>query len=137
MSNDMPPIMDRYQEQRHHDRLPFNAPMFLCKRGQRHFGEVENISQNGMFVSVSGKHLPGEYAEVSIYLLRGFAALSLTIPGRIVRQGNDGIGFQSDHIDPSSLLCYASLLNLHRKDTPQLMEEVLDYGTSLPINQNC
>lgn len=128
--------MDRHPEQRHHDRIPFNAPIILRNRGQRHFGEVENISQNGMFVSVSGKHIPGEYAEISIYLLRGFAALSLTIPGRIVRQGKDGIGFKSDHIDPSNILCYASLLNLHCKDTPQLMEDVLDYVTSLPISQN-
>lgn len=122
--------MDRHPEQRNHDRIPFNAPVFLHNRGQRHFGEVENISRNGMFVSVGGKHVSGEYAEISIYLLRDFATVSLTIPGQIVRQGSDGVGFQSNHIDPFHLLSYASLLELHRTDSPQLIEDILDYSYS-------
>lgn len=127
--------MERHPEQRDYNRIPFNAPVFLNTRGKRLFGEVENISQTGMYVSVSGKHALGEYAEVSILLLRSFATLTLNIPGRIVRQGNDGIGFKSQYIDPFDILCYASLLDLPRKDSPQLMEDVFSYATNLPIDQ--
>lgn len=127
--------MERHLERRNYDRIPFNTPAFLNTRGKRFVGEVENISQKGMYVSVSGELDPDEYAEVSISLLRGSAALTLTIPGRIVRQGNDGIGFKSQYIDPSDILCYASLLDLPRKDSPQLMEDVFSYATNLPIDQ--
>lgn len=123
--------MERHLEHRNYDRIPFNAPVFLNKNGKRLFGEIENISQTGMYVSVTGNHAPGEYAEVSILLLRGFATLTLTLPGRIVRQGHGGIGFKSEYVDPSNLLCYASLLNLYRKDSPKLMEDVLGYSSNL------
>lgn len=36
-------------------------------------------------MAVDGKHVPGEYAEISVYLLGGFSTVSVTIPGHIVR----------------------------------------------------
>lgn len=87
-------------------------------------------------MAVDGKYAPGEQAEISIYLLKGFTTLSVIIPGRIVRQGEDGIGFASNYVDPFALLCYESLLMLDRHNPSQFMQDFLDYDTNAPCGQN-
>ncbi len=59
--------MERNLEQRNDDRIPFKAPVFLNKNGKRLFGEVENISQTGMYVSVTGNHAPGNMQRYLFY----------------------------------------------------------------------
>lgn len=117
-------------EKRDNLRIDFNAPAFLLKKGKRIFGEVENISKNGIYMAVDGKHLQGERAEILVYLLRGFSTISVTIPGCIVRQGEDGIGFASAYIDPSALLSYEALLHHEWHNSKSLMQDLLDYEAS-------
>lgn len=122
-------------EKRTHIRIDFNVSAFLLKEGKRIFGEVKNVCHNGIYMAVDGKHVPGEYAEISVYLLSGVSTVSVTIPGHIVRQGEDGIGFASACIDPFALLCYEALLELNRLSPPLLMEEFLDYDANKPDGQ--
>ncbi len=88
-----------------------------------------------MYMAVDGKFALGEQAEISIHLLEGLATISVTIPGRIVRQGEDGIGIASDYIDPFALLSYESLLMLNRHNPSQFMQDFLDYDTNNPGGQ--
>lgn len=115
------------RERRQHPRVPFRAPAFLHRESEMVYGEVRDISRNGMYLSVRGDHAPDENAHVSVYLLSGSITLSVTVPGRIVRRGSDGIGFMSTHIDPLAILSYKSILSFSGYDPPQAMEEFLSH----------
>jgi len=119
-------------ERRRYPRIAFEAPAFLHKEANLMFGAVKDVSLNGMYLSVRGEHVRDEEAVVSIYLLKGPATLSVTLPGRIVRQGADGIGFNSPHIDPYTLLNFESILSHNSQDSPQLMAEFFSYISSQP-----
>ncbi|QSV47033.1 PilZ domain-containing protein [Geobacter benzoatilyticus] len=117
-------------ERRHFPRVPFSAPAFLQKDSIITFGEVRDISLHGLYLSVRGDHKPDEDALVSIYFLNGTSTLTITMPGRIVRTGTDGIGFASPHLDPLQLLSYESVLSFGY-ESPQLMEEFLSHAGTL------
>ncbi|CAG0981445.1 PilZ domain-containing protein [Geobacter sp.] len=117
-------------ERRRHPRVPFSAPAFLEKDSRITYGEVRDISLHGLYLSVRGDHEPDEEALVSIYFLSGSSTLTITVPGRIVRSGSDGIGFASPHLDPLQLLSYESVLSFGY-DPPQLMEEFLSHADTL------
>lgn len=117
-------------ERRRHPRVPFSAPAFLEKDSRVTYGEVKDISLHGLYLSVRGDHEPDEEALVSIYFLSGSATLTITVPGRIARTSEDGIGFTSPHLDPLQLLSYESIFSFGH-DSPHLMEEFLSHADHL------
>ena len=117
-------------ERRRHPRVPFSAPAFLEKDSRVTYCEVRDISHHGLYLSVRGDHEPNKDALVSIYFLSGTSTLTITIPGRIVRTGTDGIGFASPHLDPLQLLSYESVFSFGY-DPPQLMQEFLSHADTL------
>ncbi|BDV44595.1 hypothetical protein GURASL_35180 [Geotalea uraniireducens] len=105
-------------ERRKHQRLTFSAPAFLEKDTRVFFGQVKDISQQGMFLAVHGDHRSEEDAAVSIYFISGPITLSVTVPGRVVRSGSDGVGFSSPHLDPYLLMTCESLMK-HEGEAPE------------------
>lgn len=112
-------------DRRQHERVPFRAPAFLHQGKKVIFGEIRDISRNGLYLSVRGDHEPNRETDVTIYILKGTLTLSITVPGRIVRRGSDGIGFSSPYIDPLALLSSKSLLSYSDHDPALAMEEFI------------
>ncbi|RNC71733.1 MAG: PilZ domain-containing protein [Desulfuromonadales bacterium] len=112
-------------DRRKHPRVPFKAPAFLEHNAKVVYGEVRDISLHGMYMNVRGEYTAEEEADISLYFLRGPVTLSVTVPGRIARIGEDGIGFKSSHIDPLMLLSLESLLTFDSQDSPGILEDFI------------
>lgn len=119
-------------ERREHQRLAFTAPAFLEKDARVFFGQVRDISLHGMFLAVHGAHRREEDATISVYFISGPITLSVTVPGRVVRTGSDGIGFSSPHLDPSLLLTCESLLQHEGESPEQFMADFYEFVTAPP-----
>jgi PilZ domain-containing protein len=117
-------------ERRRYRRINFRAPVFIESGNEITFGEVDNISNKGAFIRVSGSYAPDDPIVASIYFLEHGATLSVSIPGTIVRTTDAGVGFHSPHLDIYSLLHLENLLALNGGDHQQLAREFCAYLAS-------
>jgi hypothetical protein len=129
--------MEGGMERRSYRRINFKAPVFIeCGSGTT-FGEIDNISNKGAFIKVSGRYAPDESIVASIYFLEGGATLSVSIPGTIVRTTDAGVGFHSPQLDIYSLLHLKNLLALNSGDHQLLTSEFYAYVTGKEPSATC
>lgn len=114
-------------DKRHHPRIPFHAPAFVINDGKPVMSQVRNISDNGLFVSTRACYEKDETAFVAIYFLKKDVTLSVTLPCKVARLDNDGIGFVSRDMDPETLLFISNLLNKECDSSTELMESFYSY----------
>lgn len=117
-------------EKRQFTRIPFHAPVFVSGRGKTFAGEVENVCHGGMFIKTIGDFSRGEQVLVSVNFHEGPSALSVTLPGRVARQTDDGVALASPHIDTHSLIHFEYMLASNSSKRERLMEDFLEYVTS-------
>ena len=117
-------------ERRKHRRICFNAPVFIEGKENANFGEVNDISYKGAFIRTSGLFVPDENVVTSIYFVEGGSTLSVTMPGKIVRTTNDGVGFFSPHLDIYSILHFEHILAFNYGDSEKLTNDFYEYVTS-------
>lgn len=115
--------MQQEMERRSFRRLSFQAPAFVNHEDKTIYGEVGNISNMGMFLRTKWSTEVNQQVFVSIYFLGHSSTLSVTLPVTIVRQGDDGLGVHSPHINANMLLHLEGLLACYSQDSRQLMDE--------------
>lgn len=109
-------------ERRKHERTLFKADATVVCEGRTITGAVEDISVRGLYLKTS-QHLPlGTTVNINIFLTGTSGNLSFTIPAKVVREGNDGIGFSYDRIDTKSVLI--EFLNIPGTDINELLEVI-------------
>lgn len=117
-------------EKRRFTRIPFHAPVFVSGRGKTFTGEVENVCHGGMFIKTVGDFSRGEQILVSVTFNEGSSKLSVTLPGSVARQTDDGVGLASPHIDTHDLIHFEYMLASNSNKRERLMEDFLEYVTS-------
>ncbi len=114
-------------DKRKFTRVSFHAPVFISSKGKTYAGEVENVCHGGMFVKAIGDFKSGEQILISVNFHEGDSQLSVTMPGRVARLTNEGVGVHSPHIDTHSLIHFEYLLSSNYNKRERLVEDFIDY----------
>lgn len=91
-------------------RLEFHAPVFVMDGTRTVFGELLNLSNYGMYVKTPARLEEQSLVEITVYFNEPAATASITVPVRVVRADDSGIGLYSPQISVSSFLGLRSLL---------------------------
>jgi len=115
--------------QRRYRRLEFQAPAFIVDGDRTVYGEVENLSNLGMYVRTPKLLDVQSTVMVSVYLLGPGSTASITVPATVIRNSKDGMGFCSPHINIMSFLQLQNLLTCHGQGEA-LVEEFCRFANS-------
>ncbi|SNB46861.1 PilZ domain-containing protein [Geobacter sp. DSM 9736] len=85
------------------ERTECQTEAVINYKGTTFKGEVDNLSLKGLFVKTEQKIPVNEQAEVTIYFHGLSSDLSFSLQGTVVRNAEDGIGFNFQKIDIDSL----------------------------------
>lgn len=94
------------------DRFSFKADALVTYKDRTFTGEVADLSLKGLFVHTSEVVELDEVVKVSIHFRGADEKFSFTIPAKVVRRSEDGIGlsFQRIDIDSAILESYGEML---------------------------
>jgi hypothetical protein len=115
--------------QRRFRRLEFQAPAFIVDGDRTVYGEVENLSNLGMYVRTPKQLDLQATVMISVYLLGAGATAAITVPATVVRSSKDGMGFCSPHINIMSFLQLQNLLTCNA-NSGVLVNEFCRYADS-------
>lgn len=109
--------------QRRFRRLEFQAPAFIVAGDRTVYGEVQNLSNLGMYVRTPKQLDVDATVMVSVYFLGHGSTASITVPATVVRNSADGMGFCSPHINIMSFLQLQNLLTCYGAENEELLNE--------------
>ncbi len=112
-------------EQRRTRRIASHLPAAIEHNGSVYVVQICNLSNGGAYLKTHITYYLDEYVDLSIFFQDGKTTLSLTLPGRVVRADNNGIGIYSRHLDVSMLIRLESHLTFHKGNFAQITAELL------------
>src|SRR5512138_3221513 len=115
-------------KQRRFRRLEFQAPAFIVDGDRTVYGEVQNLSNLGMYVRTPKQLDIAATVMVSVYFLGHGSTASITVPATVVRNCTDGMGFCSPHINIMSFLQLQNLLVCHGPGKEELLNEFCKFA---------
>jgi hypothetical protein len=103
---------DKDVTKRKFDRFSFKADALVTYKDRIFKGEVADLSLKGLFVHTSEMVELDEMVKVSIHFRGADEKFSFTIPAKVVRRSEEGIGlsFQRIDIDSALLESYGEML---------------------------
>lgn len=104
-------------------RLPFQAPAFMVEGERTVYGELDNLSNMGMFIRTPGRLKMDASIMVSVYFHGESSTASITLPATVVRHDQLGVGIYSPNISIMSFLELQNLLSCHGGKREALMNE--------------
>lgn len=116
-------------EQRRSRRIPSHLPAAIEHNNSVYFGQICNLSNCGAYLKTHIKYYLHDYVDLSIYLQDGRTTLSLTVPSKVVRADDTGVGIYSEHLDVSMLIRLESHLSFHKGDFAQITAELFQEVT--------
>src|SRR5512138_2704378 len=117
-------------KQRRFRRLEFQAPAFIVDGDRTVYGEVQNLSNLGMYVRTPKQMDIDATVMVSVYFLGHGSTASITVPATVIRHSRDGMGFCSQHINIMSFLQLQNLLACYGTDSESLVYEFCRFADS-------
>jgi len=121
-----PPLPGKNRrKKREHKRLNLCAHALVKKEGSEcvFSGEISNISDMGVYLTTNGLFSKDDLLDLTIYFQHGTNKLSMTIPCRVARNDDKGVGLTSSQIDVKMLQRLELLFDVSKDDTQQLIEE--------------
>lgn len=116
--------------QRRYRRLEFLAPAFIVDGERTVYGEVQNLSNLGMFVRTPRQLTVDSTVMVTVYFNGYGSTASITVPATVVRNGNGGMGFSSQHINIMSFLQLQNILTCNKSNGEELIQEFCRFADS-------
>lgn len=105
-------------------RVPFRVNATVKTADRQFYGNVENLSMNGMLL-VTEERLPeGEPAEITIVLSGTSPELFVGFSGRVSREAQNGIAFSFEKIDLDSYTHLKNIIAYNSEDAEKAMEEI-------------
>jgi hypothetical protein len=111
-------------EQRKSRRIASHLPAAIAHNNAVYFGQICNLSNCGAYLKTRINYYLHDYVDLSIYLQDGKTTLSLTLPSKVVRADENGVGIYSQHLDVSMLIRLESHLSFHKGDFGQITAEL-------------
>lgn len=115
-------IGKRRSERRKSRRREFRANALITNDDDAFSGEIRNISNMGAYLATKSSHAVNDPLELTIYFEHDANNLKVTVPCKVARIDEQGIGLVSSHIDPNTLLHLKLLFSLNKRDPKQLIE---------------
>jgi PilZ domain len=122
-----PPLPREYRdEQREHSRLDLYAQALIMKEGTESVcsGEITNISDLGVYMATNGLFSTDDLVDLTIYFQHDAKKLSITVPCKVVRIDEKGVGLSSAHIETNILQELELIFYVNRDNTKKLIEEL-------------
>ena len=122
-----------FRENRQFRRINLNLPAFIVDNDKTTFGEVYNISNEGVFIdtSVLGKNRANFILHDLVYTIFFFlgksSTISMIVPGRIIRIAGNGVAVHSQHLDTDFSLYIESMMSFSDSNHIQLSKTISDY----------
>jgi hypothetical protein len=116
--------------QRRFRRLEFQAPVFIVDGDRTVYGEVQNLSNLGMYVRTPRLLEVDSTVMVSVYFHGHGSTASITVPATVVRNGDEGMGICSPHINIMSFLQLQNILTCHNNGGEELVNEFCKFADS-------
>lgn len=111
-------------EQRRTRRIASLLPAAIEHNGSVYSVQICNLSNGGAYLKTHITYYLYEYVDLSIFFQDGTTTLSLTLPGKVVRADDNGIGIYSRHLDVSMLIRLESHLTFHKGNFAQITAEL-------------
>jgi len=121
-----PPLpRKKYLKEREHRRLNLYAHALVKKEGTESVcsGEISNVSDMGVYLTTDGTFSVDDPLELTIYFQHGTKKVSMTIPCRVARNDDKGVGLTSSHMDVKMLQNLELIFDVSKDNTKQLVEE--------------
>jgi hypothetical protein len=109
---------------RRFSRVPFRVNATVKTADRQFYGNVENLSMNGMFLYTVERLPEGEPVEITIVLSGTSPELFVGFTGRVSREAENGIGFSFEKIDLDSYTHLKNIIAYNCEDAEKVMEEI-------------
>jgi hypothetical protein len=105
-------------------RVPFRVNATIKTADRQFYGNVENLSMNGMFLYTVERLPEGEPVEITIVLSGTSPELFVGFTGRVSRKAENGIAFTFEKIDLDSYTHLKNIIAYNSEDAEKVMEEI-------------
>jgi hypothetical protein len=109
---------------RRFSRVPFRVNATVKTADRQFYGNVENLSMCGMFLSTAERLPEGEPVEITIVLSGTSPELFVGFTGRVSRESEYGIAFSFEKIDLDSYTHLKNIIAHNSEDAEKVMEEI-------------
>jgi hypothetical protein len=113
-------------DKREHGRLDLYAQALVKREGTETVfsGEIINISDLGVYMTTNGQFSAGDLVDLTIYFQHDAKKLSITVPCKVVRIDEKGVGLSSAYIETNTLQELELIFYVNMNKTNQLIEEL-------------
>ena len=125
-----------YKEKRRFIRIIINLPAFIEYEGKPVFGNIENLSNEGLFINASVLGKPSsefklhEKISATLYFLGINSTISMSVSGKIIRVTDSGVAIHSQELCTGFILYIETLLSFSDINHSQLTEMIQNYAAS-------
>ena len=109
---------------RRFSRVPFRVNATVKTADRQFYGNVENLSMNGMFLFTAERLPEGEPVEITIVLSGTSPELFVGFTGKVSREAENGIAFTFEKIDLDSYTHLKNIIAYNSEDAEKVMEEI-------------
>lgn len=109
------------RERRRRSRVSLEIPLLVAVEGKKIRGVVQDISLKGLSCVMEAEPRVGAQCDVTLNLESG---LRISIHGRIIRSGQDGV-IDFLHMDEESFAHLRNLIRIYSEDADAVDDELL------------
>jgi len=109
---------------RRFSRVPFRVSATVKTADRQFYGNVENLSMNGMFLCTAERLPESEPVEITIVLSGTSPELFVGFTGKVSREAENGIAFSFEKIDLDSYTHLKNIIAYNSEDAEKVMEEI-------------
>jgi hypothetical protein len=118
------------KEKRKFSRVPFNSIAILRNRKTLTEGTIENLSLNGVMISMSERIETGQDLEIEIFLIEPASDISIKLNGTVLRQTPEGIAIQFTGMYLDDFGRLRDQIASSLGDKGKVIEEFIEYLTT-------